>query len=247
MKKHAIILNLYYNDLWAEFKSKLEPILERGDVDLYVTLTEDDISAKEDIEKLTDKVYVLENRGLDVGPFIFVMNEIKDLNYTSIFKIHSKKSVKHQQPVGFGETWRRYLVDSLIGDLDIFNQIADLIEKQPLSMVGSSNFLYNFDRDSVNIPHHYDVIHETIRQLGIEIRETEKNNSICFSKTGRFFAGTMFATSHDYIKKIFSRPDIMEFYETLPIGYSYNSNAHALERIFGFYLEELGGEFYEIN
>ena len=91
MKKHAIILNLYYNDLWAEFKSKLEPILERGDVDLYVTLTEDDISAKEDIEKLTDKVYVLENRGLDVGPFIFVMNEIKDLNYTSIFKIHSKK------------------------------------------------------------------------------------------------------------------------------------------------------------
>ena len=119
-KKHAIILHLYYNDLWEEFKTKFEPILNRGDVDLYVSFTKEDTSKKSEVEKLTPFVYVLDNRGLDIGPFIFILNEIKDKNYTSITKVHSKKSLKHSQPVGFGETWRAHLVNSLVGNPEIY-------------------------------------------------------------------------------------------------------------------------------
>ena len=243
-KKHAIILHLYYNDLWNEFKSKIEPILEKGDVDLYVSLTKDDESKKSEIEKLTPFVYVLENRGLDIGPFVYILNEIKDKNYTSITKIHSKKSLKHSQPVGFGEVWRSYLVNSLIGNEKIFFDIADVIEKNPISMIGNVNFLYDFNRDSINIPHHYEVIHSTIKQLNVEVTERKMNGSICFSKSGRFFAGTMFTTSHQYLKELFKNTNMLEFYKTLPLGYSYNSNAHAMERIFGYYIEQLGGNFY---
>ena len=247
IKKHAIVVHLYYNDLWEEFKSKIEPILERGDVDLYVTLTEDDTSAKEEIEKLTDKVYVLENRGLDVGPFLFVMNEIKDLNYTSIFKIQTKKSLHHGQDPDFGPNWRRQLVDALLGDIEVFDEITKILEDEPISMIGSKLHLVDFKWDGVNIPHHYDVIHKTIKELNINIKETPIGNSVCFSKKGRFFKGTMFATSHKYIKEIFKNCDMIEFYKSLPLGYVYDSGSHALERIFGYYIDELEGNFYEID
>jgi lipopolysaccharide biosynthesis protein len=246
-KRHAIVVHLYYNDLWEEFKKRIEPLLKRGDVDLYVTLTKDDISAKEDIEKLTDKVYVLENRGLDVGPFIFVMNEIKDLNYTSIFKIQTKKSLHHGQNPNFGSNWRRQLVDAIIGDGDIFDEITKILEDEPMSMIGSKLHLVDFKFDSVNIPHHYGVINKTIKELNLNIKETRIGNSVCFSKKGRFFAGTMFATSHKYIKEVFKNCDMIEFYKSLPLGYVYNSSAHAMERIFGYYIDELEGNFYEIE
>ena len=247
LKKHAIIVHLYYNDLWEEFKNRIEPILKRGDVDLYVTMTEDDISAKSEVEKLTHNVYVLPNKGLDIGPFIYVMDKIKDIEYTSIFKIHTKKSLHHGIDPSIGIIWRNTLIDSLIGDEEIFDDITKIIEDEPISMIGSTQFLSNFKVDAVNLPHHYEVIKRTIGLLNLKIRESRKNQNIVFSKKGKFFAGTMFATSHKYIKEVFANCDMLNFYENLPLGYVYNSNAHAMERIFGYYVEELEGNFYEID
>jgi len=247
IKKHAIIVHLYYSDLWEEFKSRIEPIMKRGDVDLYVTITEDDISVKDDVEKLTRNVYVLSNKGLDIGPFIYVMDKIKDLEYTSIFKIHTKKSLHHGIDPMIGIIWRNTLIDSLIGDEEIFDEITKIIEDEPISMIGSTQFLSNFKVDAVNLPHHYEVIKRTIGLLNLKISESRNNQNIIFSKNGKFFAGTMFATSHKYIKEVFSSCDMLNFYENLPLGYVYNSNAHAMERIFGYYVEELGGNFYEID
>jgi lipopolysaccharide biosynthesis protein len=244
--KHAIILHLYYNDLWEEFIEKLNPILLRGDVDLYVTLTDEDTSAKEKIEKVTSNVFVLPNKGLDVGPFIYVLDKIKDLDYCSITKLHSKKSLHHGQPPTFGINWRNILVDSLIGSEEIYDSITKIIEENPYSMIGSKNYLYNFEKDVNNIPYHFDVLKNTIEELGINIKQEKIGHSVKFSKNGRFFAGTMFSTSHKYLKEIFKKGNMLEFYENLPNGYSRNSNSHAMERIFGFYIEELNGSFYEI-
>ena len=179
--------------------------------------------------------------------FIFVMNEIKDLEYTSIFKIQTKKSLHHGQDPSFGSNWRVNLVDAILGDVDIFNEITEILEEDPISMVGSKLHLVDFKFDSVNIPHHYGVINKTIKELNLKIKETRIGNSVCFSKKGRFFAGTMFATSHEYIKEVFKNCDILKFYESLPLGYVYNSSAHAMERIFGYYVDELEGNFYEIE
>lgn len=246
MKKHAIVLHLYYNDLWQEFKEKLTPILQRGDVDLYVTMTNEDMWAKDEVEKLTPYVYIVENRGLDIGPFIYILDKIKDKTYQSIIKLHSKKSLHHGNPVEFGESWRNYLLEYLIGSRETYDKNIDLINRIPLAMVSCPDYLFDFNRDGINIPHHYSVIHETIERLQLKIEETVKNNSICFAKSGRFFAGTMFATSHQYFKDLFQNIDMLEFYKSLPEGYSRNSSAHALERIFGYYLEQSGGEFYSI-
>ncbi len=246
-KRHAIILHLFYIDLWEEFKNKIEPILKRGDVDLYVTLVEECSSFKSEIEKLTSFVYVLPNKGLDVGPFLFVFDLIKNQSYSAIFKLHSKKSIHHGHPTEFGENWRRSMVDGIIENEEMFDAISSYISQNPLSMFGSMSYLFDFNRDCGNIPHHYYVIKETINDLNIHIKERSINNSICFSNNGKFFAGTMFATSHEYIKRLLENINISQFYKQLPDGYVLNSKAHAMERIFGYYIEELGGSFYHIK
>ena len=233
--KNAIVLHLYYTDLWDEFKQLIEPILELGNCELYVTIVDE--SFKEEIQKVTSNVYVVENRGLDIGPFIKMMDIIDNKEYNAIFKIHSKKSI-HNNPQG--NQWRKTLVNSIIGSVDLYNQISNIIQKEPNTICGSGEWFYTFNRDMVNIPYHYKVIKDTIEQLNLDIVEQKIGNSICFGNNGSFFAGTMFATSHKYIKSIFKNCNKTDLYNTLPLGYVANSNAHAMERIFGFYLPKQG-------
>jgi len=129
----------------------------------------------------------------------------------------------------------------------MFDTISKFLIENPISMIGSKSHLFDFNQDCGNIPHHYDIIKETINDLKIHVKERSINNSICFSNNGKFFAGTMFATSHEYIKRLLENINISEFYKELPDGYVLNSKSHAIERIFGYYVEELGGSFYHIK
>lgn len=247
MKKHAIIVHLYYNDLWNEFYTKLKPIIENCDVDLYVTLTEEDTSELENVKKITDKVYVLPNKGLDVGPFLFVLDLIKDLEYTSITKFHTKKSLHHGQPREFGETWRIKAYQPLIENVDIYKELTSIIEKSPINMIGTKRSYLNFEKDGINIFHHYPTIKKTLEKLNIQLTERPVGNTVLFGKNGGFFSGTMFMTSHKYLKQLFSNTDINKLYSDLPNGYVRDSDSHSLERIFGFYLESIGGDLLIIE
>lgn len=242
--KNAILLHLFYTDLWLEYKTLLEPILALGDSDLYVTIV--DSSIKSEIEQLTPNVYVVENRGLDIGPFILLLDKIKEKHYNSIFKVHSKKSIHHGQPSEFGENWRRTVVNAILGSVDTYRKVSDLIENHTNTMCGAKEYFYTFQKDAINIHHHYSVIKNTINKLALNITERQINNSICFGSDGNFFAGTMFATSHDILKGIFTNCNMINFYHSLPLGYIKNSNAHAMERIFGYYVDQQRGYYKQL-
>jgi lipopolysaccharide biosynthesis protein len=245
-KKHAIILHLFYIDLWAEMKSYIEPILNRGDIDLYVSITEGSESIIPELEKYVESCFVLPNKGLDIGPFVYILNYIKDLEYSTVTKIHTKKSLHHGQSIEFGEKWRKSLIKSMIGDLNIFNGCVNEINKNELTLIGSNEYYFNFENDKYNIPHHYSVIKEALNLLQIDITETPivdnlgNVESVKFGN-GNFIAGSMFITSHAYLKLLFKNSDMINLYESLPDNYHRNSVAHAIERIFGFYVEQLGG------
>jgi len=247
MKKHAIIVHLYYNDLWDEFRNKLKPIVDNCDVDLYVTLSDEDTSKLNEVKKLTDKVFILPNKGLDVGPFLFILDKIKKLNYLTITKFHTKKSLHHGQPIEFGEVWRKKAYQPLIENVDIYNELSTIIEKSPMNMIGTQRSYLNFEKDGINIFHHYPTIKKTLSKLQIELMERPVGNTVLFGKNGGFFSGTMFMTSHEYLKMLFSKANIKEIYENLPSGYVRDSDSHSLERIFGFYLESIGGDLLIIQ
>lgn len=107
----AIILHIYYTDLWRYFEEKLKSL--ETQFDLYITLCDEveDISNKilKSFPSANIKKYA--NKGQDIGPFLLTLKNIRNKNYNYLIKLHTKKS--NYKPE-LGEKWRNELVDSLI-------------------------------------------------------------------------------------------------------------------------------------
>ena len=143
----AIVLHLYYQDLWPEFKEKILPILSES-THLYVSIN-DETEYTDDIRKYAQAVFHVENRGMDFGPFVFVYNTLQKLNYKYIVKLHGKKSL---HTPGIGDQWRNALVNSIIESPDQFNHIINYMETMPdIYMASSLEFYHDTDRESITI------------------------------------------------------------------------------------------------
>lgn len=111
----AIVMHIYYPDLWPEFKAKIESL----DVahDLYVTLTyrgdeTEELATQIRAEFPDATVVPLENRGRDILPFLTLVNAGALTGYKAVCKIHTKKSPHRED----GEKWRRHLIDGVLPD-----------------------------------------------------------------------------------------------------------------------------------
>lgn len=123
--KYAIHLHLFYPDLAEEF-SRYFSYLPKG-FDIFIThLDESDASSirKAFINSGAEKVnlIVVENKGRDVAPFIDVMKSHIDCDdYEVIGHFHSKKSLDAGADIG--DKWRRFLLDTLIGNKQQARQV----------------------------------------------------------------------------------------------------------------------------
>ena len=73
--KLAVHVHVFYKNLWPELKGYLGNVTVP--YDLYVTLVEDDKNLISDIKNFNKKtkVWVVENRGYDIGPFVDFLNK----------------------------------------------------------------------------------------------------------------------------------------------------------------------------
>jgi len=217
-KKVCVILHLYYIDLWGYFLPYLKGI--DTDIDLYVTITDGHSGAFTDIidavssEFPQSYIYSLPNRGMDVAPFLYVMNEIflSKKTYDVMIKLHSKKSLAH----GFelGERWRNQLTDALLGSLPKLQNGYFSCVGSNHTMVGSSAWIQN-----QNV-------------LGYEQQFFKEQ--ITFNEY-EFVAGTMFMANFNLIMDWFVSNSIYDrFYKEFQDGYiGDGSIAHQLERVLG--------------
>ena len=122
----AVIVHLFYFELWDEIQSYLHHIPES--FDLYISLsngvTRDQINSI--LEQYPNAhLYSFENRGRDIWPFMKIFREIEGFEYRCICKIHSKKSTH----TDVGDRWRQNIFDALLGSPHRVRQIVDLFEK----------------------------------------------------------------------------------------------------------------------
>ena len=217
-KKVCIILHLYYVDLWGYFLPYLKRI--DADIDLYVTITDAHSGSFTDIhdaiisEFPQSYIYSLPNRGMDIAPFVFVMNEISlvQKTYDVIIKLHSKKSLAHSFELG--ERWRNQLTDALLGSLPkLQNNYLSCLNSNS-KMVGSSAWILN---EKVS---------------GFEQQFFSEN--INFTDY-EFVGGTMFMVDFNLIMDWFLEQSIYKrFYNQFEDGYiGDGSIAHQLERVLG--------------
>ena len=219
--KPLIVLHLYYIDLWNEYKSYFEKL--NVEFDLIVTICENTNNISQTIKNSYPDAKIIEvpNKGLDVGPFLLVMMYLKEnnLDYSHIVKLHTKKS--HYNSSGLGNTWRKALVECLIGSSEIFQTNLNLISTDPnVKMCGSQRWLLRAPRSS-----HAKVM----ESLGIKINQSG------------FIGGTMFIADYKLMINSFTIEQLIDFYDKMPSGYVRDySIAHDMERVFGFIVEDKG-------
>ena len=137
-------MHLYYLDMWPELKKYLANI---GDYpyDLYVTLTTSAPEIEKEIKafKPDAKIWKVENRGYDVGPFVDFLHHI-DLNkYDLILKLHSKtKNQVIDMPksdlLSINAPWGESLLSGLLGSHEQFEKnIKQFVTDDKLGMCAS--------------------------------------------------------------------------------------------------------------
>ncbi len=135
----AVVVHLYYPDLWEEIGHYLGQL--REDFDLFVSLCTE-TGAGFDAQIRADfphaEVRSFENRGRDIGPFVEFLRDRRLARYELVCKIHSKKSLHRAD----GDRWRGTLLQQLLGAPVIIREILDAFENDPgIGLLGPANQL----------------------------------------------------------------------------------------------------------
>ena len=232
MNNSAIILHLYYQDLWPEFKEKILPILS-DTTHLYVSINEH-TEYTNDIKQHASEVFLVENRGMDFGPFIYVYDKIRNQNYKYIVKLHGKKSL---HTPNIGDHWRQSLVNSMIISPEHFNHIINFMDTDSnIFMASSLQYYFDTARESLEHPN--------------RIRADQFIRKVCsFIDAGHhgcFFAGSMFIVTTHYLELLFKNTDLTQLYDQFEPGYHSDSFAHGMERVIGYGVYTHSGSYLTI-
>ena len=231
--KIAVQAHIYYEDLINDIINKINNIPVK--YDLYIST---DTEIKKEIIKRNIKKYskaynyeisIFNNKGRDVLPFLIQMhNHIK--NYKYICHIHSKKT----KFINFGDEWRNYLYNNLLGSKNIVSEIlSDFEFKSQLGIIFPEPF------------------YKVLLSYGTELTEKDKyymnyllkklNKSFRIGNKIEFPIGNMFWAKIKSIYQIFELDFKYEFPEE---NYQIDGTImHGIERIW-LYLVKLNGYYY---
>ena len=228
----AVHLHLYYLDMWPRIKQYLAS-LDGCDYDLYVTMNAENCGLVEKIKQFHTKsmVYVIENKGYDVGPFVYFLNQI-DLNrYDLVLKIHTKNDRSGCDTLLNGrytnrKYWFRLLIEALIGTKKIFNKNISAFNNNPkLGMIGSKYCIMSCLKDTSGMK----------TKVAAIMKELDFNNAASTT----FIAGTMFMVRSLLLQKIKDKYTLADFAAT-DDKIKDGTLAHALERVFGCAVQAQG-------
>ena len=228
-KKHetAVILHLYYPELWEEIKGYLDNLEEN--YDLYVSIPTDVEFDTKIISQNHSSSYFYHflNRGRDIAPFLQLLPTITSLEYQYVLKIHTKKSMHR----GDGLEWRQDMIIKLIGSKKNISIAKDAFRNEDIGMVAPAIHL---------LPIKYfwgsnkEIVDQLSEKLGIRNREFY------------FVSGSMYWFRPSAISLLEKLKYDMTSFEP-EVGQTDGTLAHALERFIGLVVLEGGYDILEID
>jgi lipopolysaccharide biosynthesis protein len=163
-KEIAVVLHLYYTDLWQEIASYLTNIRQPFDLFISVPLNTSEKVIR-DIIHCYPGAHILhtKNRGRDIAPFIELLGVISKRGYSYGLKIHTKRSPHRED----GDIWRQAIFKRLIGDEESVNRIIfSLKHIKNIGVIAPSGHLVNLKNYIDNNAYHMENLG---RQLGLNI------------------------------------------------------------------------------
>lgn len=137
-QKVAVVVHFYYQELWPEVRDRLLWI--DADFDLFVTVPSDlESLAAELVLNVfpSAKIRPFKNLGMDVLPFLGIIPELIDKDYSVVCKIHTKKGHDANAAI-----WRRSMLDSLIGTRSNFDQVVSAFTADPVLQIAGPGSFY---------------------------------------------------------------------------------------------------------
>lgn len=228
----AVLLHLFYIDMWDEIKSKLENITQ--DYKLYVNLVDGfyDDKILDEIKKYKSDVIIniSENKGVAIGGFLHLIKKVDGVDL--LLLLHTKKSIglpnKPSDMVKVyglesakvkGSDWHKKIINGVLRDKEQVSKILETFKTDDsCSMIGYSN-TQNYVGPNKTL------LIELMKMLGVSDNTYESP----------FVDGAMFWVRCDLIKKYFTNEIINTFLDMTPHGYlNEPSINHSIERLFGY-------------
>lgn len=221
--KLAVILHLYYEDQLPEITRHLQNLTAAGiDYDLYVTS-----SNYKNIIKLysngSTKFFPTENRGYDIGPFIYALHHLDLEHYDYVLKLHTKGKTSPNDILLNNRRlnnalWGKILWNALLGSAEQIHHNLAMMEQNP--HIGMLAARYCLTDESKFYQKFLPQINSELQKMGLS-----PVNQLTFP------AGSMFLARAKVLKP-FLKYEINDFAPT-DGKIKEGTFAHIVERLFG--------------
>ncbi len=226
--KVLIHIHCYYVDLVEEMLKRFLLIKDKIDFVITTNTIEKENEINEILKNIGIKanVFVVENRGRDVGPFYVGLKKIYK-EYDILLHLHTKKSPRYKVEIG----WFEDMLDKLALNEDYIINLLKLFKRNNnLGIIIPS--LLNHIRKETTWGDNYSKAKELVQKMGYDEDELDKFML-------KFSAGNMFWARTKAIEPIFSLDLEFSDFPEEPIEDD-GTIAHSLERLPCFVAEQKG-------
>lgn len=232
--KIAIQVHVFYEELINEIINKTNNVPVK--YDLYIsTNSQYKKNIIEQYIKVNSKannyeIKIIQNKGRDILPFLTqLQNKIKKYKY--LCHLHTKKT----KFINFGDDWRNYLYNNLVGNMNIISDILNDFENN-----NKLGFIFPEAFYKVLIAYGMKTNKKDKYYMNYLLRKINKHFKI--GKKIEFPIGNMFWAKIDSIHQIFKLYLTIKFPEEK--GQLDETIMHGIERIW-LYLVKLNGYYYK--
>lgn len=215
----AVVVHLYFYDVWPELAAALRRI--EGQADLFISVVTAGDRTAAMVEQIESEfpdaeVFDVVNRGRDMLPFFQLLETGALSSYNAVAKIHGKKSLHRHD----GAQWRDDLVDALLVPSGVPSPVAEGATAGRRFVATAGGRIYEGqDRWGLN--------RERCRSLLARVGAEAAADGLL-----RFPAGSMFWVSADVVEQLTALYLIADDFEP-EHGQVDGTTAHACERLIG--------------
>jgi lipopolysaccharide biosynthesis protein len=129
----AVVVHLFYPVCWARIEARLR-VMRPWSFDLFVTVPASEPGAHHLVKRSFPGATVLTapNRGRDALAFLHLAAILDRLGYTSVLKLHSKRSPHYEQ----GGSWFEELLDGVLPGPSVVDLIGSVMADPATGIVG---------------------------------------------------------------------------------------------------------------
>lgn len=224
----AIVVHAFYPDLFRELADSFDAL--QMDFKVFISAPAakiDEIRAILKPKPYQYEIIEVENRGRDIAPFLKIMPQVINEQFSLVLKLHTKKST----PKINGEKWRQDTYNYLVRSEQLQQRIDYLLDHPDIGLIGPPDYV---------IPMHtfWNINGTGVRQLA-----SRMGVKTIYVNKDAFIAGSMFLARTEALQPLVNLGLALHEFETEQ-GQEDGTLAHTVERAFTYSAKAVGLEVF---